>query len=882
MIIIITHENTDFDALASSVAATKLYPGSIALLPGTLHPNVRSFVNLYRDLLPMKETNTVEGTIDSLVIVDTNSRERIGSGRVFLEKAEQIIVYDHHPGDENFDADITYIEPVGSTTTMLLEKIIESNARLTEFEATLFALGIYEDTGNLTYDIATARDARAIAYLWECGINVRVLREYLRLPLNDIQKNLLEALLRNSELYELNQHRVLICNTELDQYVVGAAVLIQLINEIEDADITIAIIKMSESIYLAARTRSGELNLLELLAPFEVKGYPSAVSANLKGFDESVVKEQIIELFNYYLPPLINAGKVASKPVFTIDSGTSVAEADEMLSEKGIKGCPVTEDGRLVGIVSRRDLQKGLRSELEHAPVKGFMTRQVITALPGANLRELRHIMVDNNIGRIPIIDHKDIIVGIVTRTDILRYLSDLDRNGNSLTTKAGAGLRENRLGRREKDKQADDDKVLSSRIQKILLQISQIANREGINVYLVGGMIRDLMLKHPLEKDLDFVVVGDAIAFTYKVQKLMGGTVRHFEQFGTATVDLPDGLRLDFVTARKEIYTSPAALPRVESSNLKNDLYRRDFTINAMARSLSGENYGKLFDYFNGKGDLQNKVIRALYKLSFVDDPLRILRALRFEQRYNFTIEPDTLDSIKNAIERKVIEKVSRQRLNQELKLIFKEPSPYNILKRFDQLNLIESLYPRVNPDKSAWQLLYSIEEILRWAMQRNWGNKIDSELLYLAGIIYNLEPADQSAIIRKLSLSKERTSIIFSACREIPGILIHLEKSGLSPGLIVSNLERLPVEAILFAFALTEKTTIRNHLKLYMNKLRHIRPATNGLDLKKMGLENGPRYREVIESLKNAVLDGDIHSLQEEQEYIKKYLKTGKKEEK
>lgn len=882
MIIIVTHENTDFDALAAAVAATKLYPGSIALLPGSLHPNVRSFVNLYRDLLPMKEANAVEGEIDSLVIVDTNNRERIGSGRAFLEKAEEIIVYDHHPGDNNFDANITHMETVGATTTILLEKIIESNIGLTEFEATLFALGIYEDTGNLTYDISTVRDARAVAYLWECGINMRVLREHLRLPLNDAQKNLLEVLLQNSELYELNQHRVLISTTELDQYVVGAAVLIQLINEIEDADMTIAIIKMSESIYLAARTRSGDLNLLELLAPFEVKGYPSAVSANLKGFDESAVKKQIIELLNYYLPPLINAGKVASKPVFTIDSGTSVAEADEILSEQGFKGCPVTEDGLLVGIVSRRDLQKGLRSELEHAPVKGFMTRQVITALPETNLNELRRMMVDNNIGRIPIIDHNDIIVGIVTRTDILRYLSDLDRTGNSLTIKAGSGSTENHFEKRKKDQPAADNKALSSRIQKLILQITQLANREGINVYLVGGMIRDLLLKYPLEKDLDFVVVGDAIAFTYKVQKLLGGTVRHFEQFGTATVDFPDGLRLDFVTARKEIYASPAALPKVESSNLKNDLYRRDFTINAMARSLSGENYGKLFDYFNGKNDLQNKIIRALYKLSFVDDPLRILRAVRFEQRYNFTIEPDTLDSIEKAIERKVIEKVSRQRLNQELKLIFKEPSPLNILKRFDQLNLIESLYPRVNLDESAWQFLYSIEEILRWAVDRDWGEKTDLELVYLAGIIYNLEPADQSAIIRKLSLSKERASITISACREIPVILKSLEKSDLSPSLVVSYLERLPVEAILFAFALTEKITIRNHLKLYMNKLRHIRPAITGLDLKNMGLEHGPRYREVIESLKKAVLDGELHTLQDEQEYVIKYLNTKKKEEK
>ncbi len=882
MIIIVTHENTDFDALAASVAAAKLYPGSIVLMPGALHPNVRSFVNLYRDLLPMKEAHEVEGDVNSMIIVDTNNRERLGRGKAFLDKAETIIVYDHHHGNDNTAADLTFNEPVGATTTILLEKIIEKNIRLTEFEATLFALGIYEDTGSLTYDISTERDARAVAYLWESGINLRVIREYLRLPLNDAQKDLLETLLRNSELYELNQRRVLISETELDQYVAGAAVLIQLLNEIEDAGLTIAIIKMSKSIYLAARTRDGDLNLLELLAQFEVKGYPAAVSANLKAFNEDDVKKQIIELLKYYLPPLLNAEKVASKPVYTLDSETSVAAADEVLNKRGFKGCPVTEDGLLVGIISRRDLRKGLRSELEHAPIKGFMTRQVITAFPESTLSELRRLMVDNNVGRIPIINQEDKIVGIVTRTDILRYLNDLDKTGHSLTAKAGSGLPKDHLQGKKAVQTIIEEKELPSRIRKLLLQISQLAGREGVHVYLVGGMIRDLLLKYPPEKDLDFVVVGDAIAFTFKLQKLLGGTVRHFEQFGTATVDLPDGLRLDFVTARKEIYASPAALPRVESSSLKNDLYRRDFTINSMAWSLSSENSGKLFDYFNGKNDLQHKVIRALYKLSFVDDPLRILRAVRFEQRYNFTIEPDTLDSIEKAIERKVIEKVSRQRLNQELKLIYKEPSPLNILKRFYQLGLIHSLYPRVNPDKDTWQLLGGIEDILKWTRERDWAGKPDLELVYLAGIIYNLEPADQSAIIRKLSLSKERASVVLSACRETPVILQGLAKTDLSPSLVVSYLEKLTAEAILFTYALTDKKIIRNHLKLYLNKLRHVRPAITGLDLKKMGLEQGPRYRKVIESLKQAVLDGELHTLQEEQEYVKKYLETEKREEK
>lgn len=875
MKIILTHENCDFDALASVVAAAKLNPGSVAVMPEALQPNVRYFVNLYRDLLPLSDPKEINNEIDTVIVVDTNRRERLGKWGRFLDQAGEIIVYDHHPGDEDLCAGKVYIEPVGATTTILLEKIIDQNIELTEFESSLFALGIYEDTGCLTYDISTARDAKALAYLWECGITARMIQEYLRSPLSDAQKILLEMLLRNSELYELNQRCVLISTTVLDQYVFGAAVLIQLLDEIEDAGLTIVIIQMGESINLAARSRDDDLNLLELLAPFDVKGYPSAVSANFKGFEVEEVKKQLIEFLKHYLPPGTTAGDVASKPVFTISSITTVEKADELLAEHNFKGCPVVENGRLVGIISRRDLRKGLRTDLGHAPVKGFMSRQIITATAGDSLRELRRLMVKHNIGRVPIIKHNGSLAGIVTRSDILRHLNNLDNMGRFLPVKKRTVLQEVK-----KNIMSMIESELPSRMQKLLMQISQLADREKFEVYLVGGIIRDMLLGYPPEEDLDFVVIGDALEFTRDLQKLLGGSIRHFEQFGTASLDLPERLRLDFVTARKEIYTTPAALPQVEKSNLRDDLFRRDFTINTMACTLSVENFGELYDYYNGQRDLHNGIIRVLYQLSFVDDPLRILRAVRFEQRYNFIIEPITLDSIQGAIERKVIAKVSRQRLNQELKYTYEEPSPLKILKRFDQLGLISSLYPKVKTGNKTWQLLEGIEEILQWVAERDWKLEPDKELVYLSGLLYGLESTDQSAIIRKLSLSKERASVILTVCHGAPGVLNNLEEVDLKPSMVVKSLETLPVEVIILAYALAEKKMIRDHLKLYMDKLRHVKPGLTGLDLKKIGLEPGPRYRKIIESLRQAVLDGEVRTPQEEIAYVKSFLENDTKE--
>lgn len=888
MNLIITHENGDFDALASAVAASKIYPDSLILMPEPLQPNVRSFVNLYRDLLPLIDPRDLNCDLDNMIIVDTNRRDRLGKWGQLADNARSVAVYDHHPGNEDLNADICVIEEVGATTTIMVEEIRRCKINLTDFEATLFTIGIYEDTGCLTYDITTCRDARAVAYLWEHGISTRLLQEYLRSPLTDIQKELFEEMIRESEILMLNNRRVLISATELDEYVIGASVLLHLLDEIEDAGLTIVIIKMSDNIYLAARSRDDDLDLLELLAPFEVKGYPAAVSAHVKGSEPGQLKISIIEHLAKELPPALTAETVASKPVFTIKSDISISDAEDILIEHNFKGCPVVDNGKLVGIISRRDLRKGLRSELGHAPVKGFMSRSLITAAPGESLSELRRTMVDNNIGRVPIVDQSGKLIGIVTRSDIFRHMSYLDRKGRFIREKKtgepfGTFLSEHEnlyygaSGNTNIQPLINKDVPVKARI--ILRQAGRIADREKIKVYLVGGIIRDLLLKYPPEKDLDFVVVGDAVAYAYKLQKLLGGTVRHYERFGTASLMLKDGFRLDLVSARKEHYMSPAALPRVERSGLRDDLYRRDFTINAMACSLSAENFGHLFDFYNGRLDLQNKLIRVLYEQSFSDDPLRILRAVRFEQRYDFNIEAETMKLIDKAIKKKYLDKVGRQRLHQELRLIYRELSPVKVLKRLEQLGLMPFLYPGAKTDRLTWQKLSKIEEVLNWTSNYNWDKKPDRELVYLGGLFFRLESEERSAIIRKLYLSREKSAILNSAFLEVPAVHKKLNWSDLNASQVASFLEHLPVETLLLTYALAEDDLVKSYLEQYITELRFVHPELDGSVLKEMGLKPGPLYRKIIERLKQAVLDGEVRGMREELEFVENYLSNLKR---
>jgi len=887
--VIITHTNGDFDALAALVAASKIHPDSLVILPEPQHTNVRSFINLYRDLLPLSdpgELNTEK--IENVIVVDTNKRDRLGKWHYILDHAMQVILYDHHPGQPDFDTDLISLEDIGSTTTILFEELQARKIGLTEFEATLMALGIYEDTGCLTYDITTSRDASAVAALWKYDPNTRLIQEYLRSPLTEIQKELLEKLIRNSELLEINRRRVLISMTVLDEYVVGAAVLLQLLDEIEDAGLTLIVIQMTDAIYLAARSKDEDLNLLELLAPFNVKGYPAVVSAHFKGVKAEEVKQQVVEFLKYYLPPAITAGKAASKPVFTLKSDLTLNEADDILAEHSFKGCPVVEEGNMVGIISRRDIRKGIRSDLGHAPLKGYMTREVITASPEQPLNELRRLMIEENIGRVPLVDKEGNLVGIITRSDILRYLNSLDRRGRSLKSKLYRKV--------EKDSDSKEDysesmplenlasimdEGLPQKLRELLTEVSLLAGQEKIKVYLVGGIIRDLLISYPPEQDLDFVVIGDAVDFTFKLQNKLGGSIRHFTRFGTASLELEDGIRLDLVTARKEFYTSPAALPRIEKSGLKNDLFRRDFTINTMACSLEKDNYGDFIDYYNGKKDLEKGIIRVLYQQSFIDDPLRILRAVRFEQRYSFEIESKTLKLLYKAVQKKVLSKVSRQRLNQELKLIYREPSPVKILKRLYDLNLMPFLYPEVEIDQKTWQTLFRLEKVLSWVQSRGWEEDPDFEVAYLSGLLCNLESQVRSAIIKKLYLSREREDTIKKSCEEAPAVLEKLNQSDLNPSAVVNYLEPLPVEAILLAYTQTDNIKVREHLKLYMDGLRYIRPRLRGGDLKELGVKPGPLYREIIDNLKQAVLDGEVRTPQEELDFVINYLKQEQEKE-
>ena len=865
MQVITTHLNADFDAIASMVAAAKLFPQAQAVYPNSLSSNVDAYVSLYKERLPIKTIKEINlANIKELIITDTRQPKRIGIFAEYLNQIKKIYLFDHHPAAE---ADIisshSVVDNVGATTTLLLEEIFAKGIKITQFEATLFALGIYEDTGGLMYEQTTVRDVAAMHRLWQIGVNLRVVNEFISLPLTVEQRSVYDALLAAVKHHEIKGVRIGIASTVCESFIQGLGKITQRLLEVENIDVMFAVVLMSDKTYLVARSRSEAVDVAEAVAVFGGKGHRGAASAMLRGDKVAKIKDELLQILEKVVVAK-TAADIMSVPVRSIGPTTTVAEAQEMMLRYGHSGFPVLESEQLVGIISRRDVEKAVHHQLGHAPVKGYMSRKPITVAPETPLREVQRIMVTKDIGRLPVVEGKKML-GIITRTDILRHLE------------GGKQKREdNAFPAPGDDITALLNERLSKKQQSLLYLIGQAADREEVKVYAVGGFVRDLLLGRPTH-DIDLVVEPAAIPFAEKVRHLLGGKLLTHEQFGTATLTLLDGTQIDFVTARQEFYARPAAMPEVEQSSLKIDLFRRDFTINTMAISLNAPHYGQLIDYFQGLADLQNQQIRVLYNLSFVEDPLRILRAIRFEQRFNFRLEENTQALLENAVQMRVLEKVSKERLYGEFALFFQEEKIPELLLRLFSLGIDAFLFPKVNYSEELAQRLYAVRDILTWAKE-NWHDADPSvEVMYLSALMLDIPFQEARHLCRRLRLPREKMRKVLAVLTALPTIQNNLCWNT-KP--VASDLDRFfrgqPVEVLLLLLTVENEEQISSYVRQYWEKIRLVKTDISGHDLEQMGFTPGPIFQEVLAAVRAARLDGLVKNREEELAFARERLQS------
>ncbi len=884
MQVVTSHSNLDFDGFASMIAYNKLNPEAKMVLPPNLNQNVKAFYSLYKDTFPFYERVDFDlNEISTLALVDTSDERRIGKFIDIIDKVDHIIIYDHHTNYE-FSREPTrkVTDQLGATCTLLVEDIISNQLELTPLEATVIALGIYEDTGNLTYSSTTSRDIKALAFLLDCGADLNVISDYVFTAFTANQRNLFEELLTNMELSTINEYIIGIATAEREQYLQGAAVIVHKLMEIENVDAFFMIVKMGKKVYIIGRSRRDDIDIQSILKDFQGKGHKQAASATVKELTLSNTRNKLLDVLRLKLPVPVTAETIMSSPVKTITASTTVQKAEELLYKYGHNGLPVVsdprenyEENRLVGIVSRRDIEKAKYHGFGHSPVKGYMSRKIITISPSASIKEIRHLIVNNKIGRLPVVDDQGELVGIVTRTDLLNYYHGLN-----------TGEEEKRdLFLKEVDEFSEDiNELMARRLPKkvmgILYLLGQKADKNNYKIYGVGGFVRDLFLG--IENlDLDVVVEKDAIGFAKIAKRYFGGDLKVFPQFQTARLALPSGMKIDFATARLEFYAFPAASPDVEESTIKQDLFRRDFTINTLAVELNSSSFGKLLDFFNGRRDLKNAVIRVLYNLSFVEDPTRIFRAIRFETRLGFQIEEETVLFIKNSLSTGVLDKLPGEKLYEEFRNIINEPNFHQSFKRMDELGIFSAIFPDLKLDRQKFSILKNIEYILNWYYNRSQRDHfVSKEAMVFTALLMDQPKPIVSSLCERLKIPVKTREVIITSIDNVEKLAdeLSIEKKNSE---LAAALENFALETILFVLARKEDSKIKAKIYHYLENISGVGTSITGKDLRNLGINPGPHYKEALEEVKKARLDGLVSTPEEELDFVLEFFeKKGEKE--
>jgi len=686
--VIVTHGNTDFDAFAAMLAARRLYPRAVVCLAGSLNRNVREFARLHADELGAVEAGRLElDAVKRLIAVDTMHAQRLGPLEpVARDPAVEKVVFHHHRDDlpgwlppENF-----VLSHDGALTTTLVGILAERELAVTPLEATAFALGIHEDTGSLTYPTATLRDAEALAWCLRHGARQDELATHLHMPLAEAERELLSELLASLERVDAKGAELLVAAVARPEYVEGVSNLAHKIVDLTDCRALACLVETRGRVVAVLRSRVDAIDAARLAAALGGGGHAEAASAIFRGsLDEA--RRRVVEALPDAAREPVRARDVMSQPPRSVALDATVARAMVACQRHRQSGILVAEAGRLVGAVGREDLDKAISHGLSHAPVKGIMSTRVAVCDEETPLPEVQSLLARAPAGRVAV-EEDGRLVGVVTRSDLLRALgAPSPDERRAATTIAGE------LARLE-------------HLRPVFDAVSAVSEHVD-GVYLVGGTVRDILLGEP-NFDVDIAVEGDAIALARAIAGVLGGRVRAHDKFGTAVVLYGDGERVDVVTARTEFYDAPAALPTVEHASIREDLFRRDFTINAMAASLQAEDFGRLVDPFGGRRDLEAKRVRVLHNLSFIDDPTRIFRAVRYENRYRFAMDDHTLGLARACIELGLVGDLSSARLRDELVALLDEEHAGRSILRLAELGADRAIHPQLAADAETVEL--------------------------------------------------------------------------------------------------------------------------------------------------------------------------------
>ncbi len=861
--VITCHANADFDALAAMIAASKLYPGAALVFPGTQESSLKDyFIQSAMYLFNFKSLKDIDPLqVRLLVVVDTRQRSRLGHvAPLFDIPGLEIHIYDHHPPDDDaLSGAVDVFLPWGATTSIIIDMLKEKGLTVDADEATILGLGIFEDTGGFTFKSTTEHDFEAAAWLKTMGMDLDVIRDIMSRELSTEQVAILSELIESATTHTINGVDIVLTEVSLETYVGDFALLTHKLMDMENIRVLFAIGRMGDRIQLVARSKAPEVDVGVVCASFGGGGHAYAASASVKDRTTSQVKDELFALLYSHINPQLAVRDFMSSPVVRVEASQTVAQAAEIMTRYGLKALPVVEFGdQACGIIEGSVAEKAVGHGLGGERVTEYMLEDFHFVTEDQDLYQVMEIILGRRQRLVPVLrDHA--MVGVITRTDLINLMvQEPARIPESLLT--------------DKRQEKNIRHVLSERLPRNILSLLQLAGQvgqeTGVEVYAVGGFVRDMLLGIPND-DIDLVVEGDGIAFAHALGERLNARVRAHLKFRTAVLILPSGQKIDVATARLEYYEYPAALPIVELSSLKMDLYRRDFSINTLAIHLCPPTFGRLVDFFGGQQDIKDGIIRVLHSLSFVEDPTRIIRAIRFEQRFQFRIGGQTERLIKNAVRLNIFQKLSGARIRHELRLLAEDSAPVEALVRMRDLGLLQEISPLLHFPQTKEALLEEIEKVITWYRLLFRKEAPDIWIVYFLGLVSGFDAHQVLALTARLQFPPKRVELVENTRRQLRYTAMQLAQWGKNhgrPADLYEILAPLSLEGLLYSMAKQRKEDLRKAISQYLTHLQDVGIAVSGRDIAALGLPPGPLYSTILRSVKRAVLNAEVRTREEQ----------------
>ncbi|MFZ0242269.1 MAG: CBS domain-containing protein [Desulfobacterales bacterium] len=879
--VITTHINADFDAVASMLAAQKLYPDAKVVFPGSQEKNLRNFfVNSMAYLFSMIDIKDVDiDRIGRLVLVDTRRPLRIGRlADVVGRRGVEIHIYDHHPpkaGDIKGDVEILRL--TGATVTILTSIIAEKNIDVSADEATIMCLGLYEDTGSFTFPSTTPEDFEAAAFLLSKGANLNIVANLISREISPEQVSLLNEMIQAATRYTISGIEVVVTMVTTEKFVPDFAFLVHKMVKMENLEAIFAMALMENKIYITARSRVVEVDAAAILEEFGGGGHSYAAAATVKDKTMAQVEHILVDLLYKNIQSRRLARDLMSTPAITVAAGVSCRDAGDLLTRYNINALLVTNDpsgpdgnGPPLGFITRQVIEKALFHKLDLVAVSDYMTSDPATVGPLATLAEIQEKIIENKQRVLPVVEN-DHILGVITRTDLLnilvrRHAQEKGAPPDHLSRAVHARTRNVLKFMQER---------LSTKILTLLREIGRVADDIGEPAYVVGGFVRDLFL-YRTNEDIDIVIEGDGITFARKFARMAGARVNTYAKFGTAVVIFPDGFKIDVASARMEYYSFPAALPIVETSSIKLDLFRRDFTVNTLCIQLNAAKFGILIDFFAAQKDIKEKSIRVLHNLSFVEDPTRVFRAIRFEQRFGFTIGKLTSGLIANAVKMDFFRRLSGKRVFAELRQLLEEENPTPAIVRLHEYGLLQVIQPSIALTPEMTALFNAVKKVISWYDLLFIEESYMKWSVYFLAVLRTRDAAVTAEICRRFELAPRYRKLFLTERFAAERCLAWLERhQPIKNSALYNELSAFKTELVLYMMASSAQEDVKRAISQYITTLRSVTVSLRGADLKELGLTPGPIYREVLQAALSARLDGRLLTKADEIQFVKRYLR-------